>query len=114
MTFPTRLHGTIDYVFAASLPAATRAAGARRPLRRLADGCALFVAAYSALTDYERGLVPLLPLKAHLAADAATCAALVSVPVAVGEERSLARAVAVAFGLAGSAVAATTALTHRR
>ena len=75
------LHGLIDYAYAAALPGLARAAGATPRLRALAEVSALFVLAYSALTDYPLGLIRLLPMRAHLAADVVTSSALVAIPL---------------------------------
>lgn len=70
----TRTHGTIDYATGAGLlaapallrigdvPAATR-------VLRVAGAAAVV---YSLLTDYEFGLVRVIPMRAHLAMDAAS------------------------------------------
>jgi hypothetical protein len=71
---PTRVHGVIDYLTSGTLLGAPE-------LLRLKDvpSAALSLrlsgakaAAYSLLTDYELGLVRVLPMPVHLALDAAS------------------------------------------
>jgi hypothetical protein len=83
MTKPisTRMHGMIDYAWAATANSmAGRLDGAAstvRLLRRAAD-----TATASALvTNYEYGAVRLLPMKGHLAVDALLCSVLVASPL---------------------------------
>ena len=90
----------IDYAYAAALPAVSRAVSAGPRLRAVADASALFVLAYSAVTDYKLGLVRLLPMKAHLAADVITSSALVSIALLEREEAAGKRALA-GFGALG-------------
>jgi hypothetical protein len=79
---PTRVHGVIDYLTSGTLLGAPE-------LLRLRDvpSAALTLrlsgakaAAYSLLTDYELGLVRVLPMPVHLALDAASGAFLASSP----------------------------------
>ena len=69
---PTRVHGVLDYLTGSALLAAPGLLGIKDDPRaaltlRLAGGGATL---YSLLTDYELGLVRLLPMPAHLALDA--------------------------------------------
>ena len=71
---PTALHGAIDYLTGGALLAAPRLLGLKDEPRaalvlRAAGGGAI---AYSLITDYELGLLRLLPMPAHLALDAAS------------------------------------------
>jgi hypothetical protein len=86
---PTRVHGIVDYVTGAALVAAPelfRLKGVRRSPRvpRLLGTGAT---AYSLLTDYELGAVKLLPMRAHLALDAAGGAVLALSPWLLGTAR---------------------------
>lgn len=78
----TRTHGVLDLVTSGTLLAAPRLLGLNDEPRaasvlRMAGGGALV---YSMLTDYEVDLVKLLPMRAHLAPDAASGAFLASSP----------------------------------
>jgi len=70
----TKTHGILDYLTGATLLAAPKALGiedepsAARVLRMAGAGAT----AYSLLTDYELGLVRVLPMPLHLALDAAS------------------------------------------
>ena len=91
--FSTKTHGVLDYLTGAALLAAPRALGlegvpsSARALQ-LAGGGAT---AYSMLTDYELGAVKLLPMRVHLALDAASGALLASSPWLFGFARYGAR-----------------------
>ncbi len=78
----TKTHGVLDLVSAGALLAAPRLLGLDDVPRaasvlRMAGGGA---AAYSMLTDYEFGLVKVLPMPVHLAMDAASGVFLASSP----------------------------------
>lgn len=86
---PTKVHGVVDYATSGALLAAPE-------LFRLKDVRASALAprvagaagsAYSALTDYELGVVKALPMKAHLALDAASGALLAASPWVLGFRR---------------------------
>ena len=71
---PTSVHGAIDYLTGGALLAAPRLLGLNDEPRaafvlRSAGGGAI---AYSLITDYELGMLRLLPMPAHLALDAAS------------------------------------------
>ncbi|HEX2111770.1 MAG TPA: hypothetical protein VHF67_09465 [Gaiellaceae bacterium] len=85
----TRVHGIVDYVTGATLVAAPelfRLKGVPRSARvpRLLGTGAT---GYSLLTDYELGAVRLLPMRAHLALDAAGGALLALSPWLLGTAR---------------------------
>ncbi len=78
----TRTHGLLDYVTGPTLLSAPRLLGlgdvpASARVFRLAGGGAML---YSMLTDYELGVVKLIPMPLHLAMDAASGALLASSP----------------------------------
>jgi hypothetical protein len=86
---PTKVHGVVDYATSGALLAAPELfrlkdvpSSARAP--RIAGAAAT---AYSALTDYELGVVKALPMKAHLVLDAASGAALAASPWVLGYRR---------------------------
>ena len=86
---PTRVHGAVDYATSGALLAAPELfrlkdvrASALAP--RMAGAAA---GAYSALTDYELGAVKALPMKAHLALDAAGGTLLAASPWVLGYRR---------------------------
>lgn len=77
---PTRVHGLIDYLVGGTLIAAPRllgfADGSARQRVPVAMGA--FVIGYSAITNYERGLVKAIPMKTHLSLDVLTGTILAS------------------------------------
>ena len=78
----TRAHGVLDYLTGATLLSAPSLFGltdvpASARVFRLAGGGATL---YSLLTDYELGVVRVLPMPLHLAMDAASGALLASSP----------------------------------
>lgn len=86
---PTRVHGAVDYATSGALVAAPEllrlkrtSASALAP--RIAGGA---TAVSSALTDHELGAVKLLPMRAHLALDAAAGALLAASPWVLGTRR---------------------------
>ena len=83
---PPQVHGVLDYLTGGMLLSAPKVLGlsdvpASARVLRLAGGSAIL---YSLLTDYELGVVRLLPMPAHLAMDAASGAFLASSPWLLG------------------------------
>lgn len=79
---PTQVHGVLDYLTGGALLAAPGLLGLQDEPRaalalRLAGGGATI---YSLLTDYELGLLKVLPMPAHLALDAMSGVLLASSP----------------------------------
>ena len=96
----SRLHGALDYLTGAMLIAASQLP----PLRDRFAGRALAAAganhiAYSLLTDYELGLVKLIPYRGHLALDAIGALGLASAPWLSRREDAVDRWVPAAVGL---------------
>jgi hypothetical protein len=82
----TKTHGVLDLATSGTLLAAPKLLGLNDEPRaasvlRMAGGGALV---YSMLTDYEFGLVKVLPMRAHLAMDAASGVFLASSPWLLG------------------------------
>ena len=79
---PTRIHGVLDYLTAGVLIAAPSVLGFRKGDARTWLPIALGVGtiAYSVFTDYELGLVKVIPMPVHLALDAANGALLSASP----------------------------------
>lgn len=86
---PTKVHGVLDYATGPALVAAPTLLGlngsrASALAPRLAGAAA---SVYAPLTDYELGAVKALPMKAHLALDAAGGALLAASPWVLGYRR---------------------------
>jgi hypothetical protein len=79
---PTRVHGVIDYLAAGLLIGAPVLLGFKRKDARTWIPIALGIGtiAYSALTDYEIGVVRIIPMPVHLKLDAANGALLAASP----------------------------------
>ena len=85
----TRMHGVVDYTTSAALLAAPELFGlkgvrASALAPRLAGAGG---AVYSAFTDYEHGVARRIPMRAHLALDAMSGAALAASPWILGYAR---------------------------
>lgn len=88
---PTNFHAFEDYTTAPIVPVLPRLFGWGPAVRRLFDGTAVAVAAQSALTDYEGGIVRALPMRAHLTADVLGGAGLIAAACLLDDEPPLAR-----------------------
>lgn len=83
---PTRVHSAVDHVVGPALVAAPTVLGLGRtsPEGILARSVGGVQAVYSNLTDYEMSMKNVVPMKVHLALDAAGGAALALVPQLTG------------------------------
>src|SRR4051812_45098498 len=95
----TRTHGVLDYLTAGALIALPRAMGWSRRVTGLLTGAAALHVGYSLVTNYELGLVRLLPMRAHLAMDAVAGAALAAAPLMMDDEPDEVRAALLGIGL---------------
>src|SRR4051794_19884338 len=66
----TSTHGLIDYATSAFIAALPKLAGFGPKVTAILEGSAATSGVYSAMTNYEKGLVHVLPMKAHLTLDA--------------------------------------------
>ncbi len=86
----TRVHGILDYLSAAVLPIVPRAMGWDRAAKRTHDIVAGGTACASLMTNYELGVVKVLPMRTHLAIDAAQgCFLLLSAAMSRRESRAV-------------------------
>ena len=104
-------HGVVDLVFAATTAAAARALPVGPAARRLLLGSSLAVLGLSAVTRYPLGLVKVVPMRGHLAADALVDAAFLGAPLVYRSEAGSVRAALAAFGAAGTAATLLTRTT---
>ena len=95
---PTNVHGVLDYMTAAFLHTLPRVMGWSRPVTALLDAAGTSATAYSLLTDYERGIVKALPMKAHLTLDALSGGALIGAALIMDDEDPEVRATVAAIG----------------
>jgi hypothetical protein len=104
----TRVHGMIDYAFAATLIGLPYALGWNGRAARLAIASGLATLGMSMLTRYELGLVPLIPMKGHLTIDAAESSMLMSAPRMLRGEDPVPGRVLAVLGAIGAAVGSMT------
>jgi hypothetical protein len=103
MTKPisTRVHGIIDYTWAATAQSlATRVNGATSTARLL-RGAATVATAGSLVTNYECGAVRVMPMQGHLAMDALLCAGLVAAPLFLPASERRYAAIPMLLGISG-------------
>ena len=83
---PTAAHGAVDVLFAGACAALPALVPASPRATRLLRGAAGGVLGLSLLTRYELGVLPVVPMRGHLAADAALNAAFVAAPRLLPDE----------------------------
>jgi hypothetical protein len=83
MTKPisTRLHGVIDYSWAAAASRLANRVDGATSTARLLRNAATAATASSFITNYECGAIRVMPMKGHLALDAVMCTALLASPL---------------------------------
>ena len=108
MRLSPRQHGFVDYGVAALelalssfLPAGVRA-------RRLLRASGLNAALLGALTDYDLGLLRVVPMRVHLALDGIFAATFLAAPVALRDEDTSVRIALAMLGFGGAVAAAAT------
>jgi hypothetical protein len=104
----TRTHGIIDYAYGGALIALPFLMRWDRRAARLSVGAGLATLGVSMLTNYECGLVRLLPMRAHLAMDAAETSMLMGAPKTLGTVDNSAGRVLAILGALGAAIGAMT------
>jgi hypothetical protein len=88
----TKTHGLIDYVAGAAFIALPKALNMTGPAAYLLHGAGTGALLYSFFTNYERGVVRALPMKAHLALDALSGGMLVGAAAMLDDEEDEDRA----------------------
>lgn len=81
-------HAAIDYTWSLLMPLVPRVFGWNRQVTHICDSVAALGAVQSVMTDYEAGIVPVLPMQAHLAMDGLIGAGLIGV-VALDDEQPI-------------------------
>jgi hypothetical protein len=104
----TRTHGIIDYAYGGTLIALPFLMRWNRRAARLSIGAGLATLGVSMMTNYECGVIRLLPMKAHLAMDAAETSMLMGAPRTLGSMGDDAGRVLAMLGALGAAVGAMT------
>src|SRR4051812_20282517 len=75
---PTKVHAFEDYMTSATLPVAARKLNVTPVTRRILNAVAAVAGTQSMMTDYEGGIVRVLPMRAHLMSDMVMGAGLIS------------------------------------
>ena len=104
----TRTHGIIDCAYARALIALPFLMRWDGRAARLSLGAGLTTLGVSMMTNYEFGLVRLLPMRAHLAMDAAETSMLMGAPRALGSVGNGAGRALAVLGTPGAAIGAMT------
>lgn len=97
-----RAHGILDYSTAGAMIAMPRMLGFSKQTTNLMTGAGAAIVGMSLLTRYPMGLVRVLPMKAHLAADAALDAVLIREGNRLGKKEPRARNALMGMAIAGT------------
>ena len=95
----TRTHGLLDYVTGAALMTLPTVMCMGRTAASLLRGAGGAATVYSAMTNYERGLVKFLPMKAHLTLDALSGGMLLGAALMLDDEEPEVRSTLAGIGL---------------
>jgi hypothetical protein len=103
MTKPisTRVHGVIDYGWAAVATGLAKRIDGATATARLLRGAAATATTSSMLTKYEYGALPVIPMRGHLALDVALCSTLLVAPLFLPESERRYALLPAALGFAG-------------
>lgn len=106
-----RAHGVLDYATAGAMIALPRMMGFSKQTTNLMTGAGAAIIGMGALTRYPMGLVRVLPMQAHLAADALLDSVLIREGKRLGKKEPQARNAIMGMAIAGTMA---TALTRSR
>jgi hypothetical protein len=103
MTRPisTRTHGMIDYAWATTAAALPERLPEAPVTGRLVRRAGIAASISSAMTNYEAGLVRVMPMKGHLTVDYLMCSALIASPLFLPSAERRYAIVPVALGALG-------------
>lgn len=104
----TRTHGMIDYTWATVAAALPRMMTNAPASGRLMQNASVAGAANTMFTNYEAGLVKVMPMKAHLTMDVVMCGALLMAPFLVPASERRYAAIPMALGALGMIAALMT------
>ena len=104
----SREHGFVDYGVAVVELALPRLLGAGSGARRLLRFSGANAALLGAVTQHDLGVVKVLPMRAHLALDAAFAAVFLAAPFILDDESRRVRVALAALGASGALTAAVT------
>src|SRR5215212_2541579 len=95
----TRAHAILDYVVGGAMMTPPRMMGWSPRVTRLFTAAGGGAMVYSLMTKYELGALRVLPMKAHLAMDAVSGAALIGSDLMLEDEDRAARAALIGAGV---------------
>ncbi|MBC8137117.1 MAG: hypothetical protein H8F28_14655 [Fibrella sp.] len=95
----TDLHGVIDYTAGALALVVPRALGGSENAITVGNAAAVFAGTYAAATRFERGILPVLSMRQHLALDAVFGIGFLTAAACLPNEKPAVRAAFVGFGL---------------
>lgn len=110
----TRTHGALDYAWVSMAANAARAGDASGATTRFIRNSSVVAGINSMLTDYEAGMLRLMPMRVHLAVDFVIGAALVLSPLFLPKSGRRSVAVSVALGLTACAASLLTDARGRK
>lgn len=97
-----KVHGIMDYASAGTMLALPRVMGFSKPTTNLMTGAGAAVLGMSLLTRYPLGLVRVLPMQAHLAADAALDVVLIREGKRLAKKEPKARTAIMGLAISGA------------
>jgi hypothetical protein len=103
---PSRLHALADYLLPAVIAALSLSPRRGQATRRIMQAGPVWHYGYTVLTRYEGGLVPSIPMRTHLACDAAGALTFVGAAALLQDEPVRDRLLLAALGLSELAVIA--------
>lgn len=95
----TDLHGVINYAAGALSLVVPRALGGSETAIAVGNVAAVFAGTYAAVTRFERGVVPVLSMRQHLALDAVFGCGFLAAAALLSGEKPVVRAAFAGFGL---------------
>ena len=101
----SKTQGLLDYVVGGAITALPFLLKCNDSTKRVLHAAGWGAAAYSVLTDYERGMVKVLPMEAHLTLDVLSGAGLITAAVLMEDETPQNRALLAGIGAFEIAVA---------
>ena len=101
-------HGVAEFGVVGAMVLTKRALDPGTGAARLFNLSTATALALSSLTRYEFGLLKVVPMRAHIAADVVKSATFVAAPLFLRDERSSVKTALLGFGLGGLAIALLT------
>ena len=95
----TATHGIVDYVVGGALMMVPPMLNMSSKSKAILSASGAVAGAYSAMTDYERGMVRVLPMKAHLTLDALSGGMLLGSALLLDDEEPAVRTAMACVGL---------------